>query len=257
MKRLHDQERAVARILELGGHIEYDYERFDWNSAASNPKPPGPKWIRRLLGPHWNVSVAYVAFPENVDVAVEELQVLKTFRNLRMLSLGYNKSISNDSLVVVGELRELDTVHLAGCPTITDAGLAHLSKLAQLRRLLLYGCNIDGSGIEHLSKLPIEELDLQSTNVSDENLFSLRELTTLRRLNLADTRVTGRALTSIRNLVNLRNLYLQNTGVDDEGLRELAALSRLDYLYLWNTKVTDEGVAKLKESLPALSNLEH
>ena len=37
-------------MQECGGKIRYDYELVDARRPLFNPKPPGPKWLRELLG---------------------------------------------------------------------------------------------------------------------------------------------------------------------------------------------------------------
>jgi hypothetical protein len=51
MKRLRDQELAVARILELGGIVSYDFQYDPDGNFDSNAEPPGPQWLRRIFGP--------------------------------------------------------------------------------------------------------------------------------------------------------------------------------------------------------------
>jgi hypothetical protein len=42
--RARRQRVAVQRVRELGGDIRYDYEN------QKGGQPPGPEWLRRLLG---------------------------------------------------------------------------------------------------------------------------------------------------------------------------------------------------------------
>src|SRR5438132_11970797 len=62
--RKRDQKRkerdAVAALIKLGGTVWYDYQ-------AGNPKatPPGPGWLRAILGENFFGEVRFVAFPIN------------------------------------------------------------------------------------------------------------------------------------------------------------------------------------------------
>jgi hypothetical protein len=44
------QREAVAWVQESGGSVSYGYEFDDARKRVPNPQPPGPKWLRELLG---------------------------------------------------------------------------------------------------------------------------------------------------------------------------------------------------------------
>ncbi len=83
---------------------------------------------------------------------------------------------------------------------VTDAGLAHLGKLAQLRRL-----------------------NLSRTAVTDAGLASLAGLGQLEVLNLYGTGVSDAGLAQLHGLQSLTKLYLWETAVSDAGVAALAA----------------------------------
>jgi hypothetical protein len=51
------QRRAVERILELGGEVEYSHELADVSRLRRTPNldPPGPAWLRSWIGEHFFV----------------------------------------------------------------------------------------------------------------------------------------------------------------------------------------------------------
>ena len=52
-QRCREQRSAVARVLELGGSVQYEHER-DQNGRPIRDAPlPGPTWLRRWLGPEF------------------------------------------------------------------------------------------------------------------------------------------------------------------------------------------------------------
>jgi hypothetical protein len=67
MKRLRDQEQAVARIQELGGTVTYHYQLDENGNWISDAQPPGPRWLRAILGPHWGVHFmsVFVSFADD------------------------------------------------------------------------------------------------------------------------------------------------------------------------------------------------
>jgi hypothetical protein len=186
----------------------------------------------------------------------DDLQLLRSLPIVQDLTLAYNDALSNECLKHVGKLKDLRGLYIAGCPRITDAGLSHLRDLSQLTSLQLVRCNMDGSGLVHVQKLPITYLILNYTQVTDENLAFVSSMSDLANLCMQDSAVTSRGLVHLRGLTKLWELDLNRTAVDDEGLVHLTGLTKLKHLLLSDTKVTDEGVAKLKEALPNLKQID-
>ena len=68
---------------------------------------------------------------------------------------------------------------------ITDAGLAHLKGLENLKSLNLVWTKITDAGLAHLKGLSkLENLDLGATNLTDAGLVHLKGLTNLQELGL-------------------------------------------------------------------------
>ena len=120
-------------------------------------------------------------------------------------------------------LREL-TLANAG---LTDESLTKLPKLPALKRLVLDGNDIRGTGLAHLSKQP-ELIDLS---------LGCPTLTDLLAKNLA-------------KLKQLKRLSLAGSGLSDAGIKHLAGLTNLESLDLRRTKSTAVGVAELEKALP-------
>jgi uncharacterized membrane protein len=102
---------------------------------------------------------------------------------------------------------------------VTDAGLASVATMANLRRLRLDRTSITDAGLEHLAPL-----------------------SHLQYLNLYGTHVTDASLKPLGNLPALRRLYLWRTGVDPEAA---AAFAR--------SKVNPARVAAIRKQIEALS----
>ena len=117
-------------------------------------------------------------------------------------------------------------VSLMHC-TVTNADLAHISRLTQL-----------------------EVLELDSTNVTDAGLAHVQGLTELTWLSINETQVTDSGLHHLEGLTCLLVLELRDTQVTDAGLAQLQGLTSLKVLDLSRTPVTDGGVAKLQRALP-------
>jgi hypothetical protein len=207
MKRIRDQERAVARILELGGDVGYDYQwdykyrpRFETWSINSNSQPPGPQWLRRLFGPQWNVDVLTVGIYRSTAVPAtdRDLELLRNLPHVRAMDMNGSEVITDAGLRHVGRLTNLTDLRILECAGITDEGLAHLSGLKRLNHLLLQKCNMDGSGLRYLAHLPIEKLQLEFTPVTDAALEHVARFTRLTELSLQYTNVTNEGVARLK-----------------------------------------------------------
>lgn len=94
---------------------------------------------------------------------------------------------------------------------ITDACLADVAKLSNLRWLSLSGCGqVTGSTLAQLSAVPqLEHLNLSSTKVTSQAIATLPELPSLRELSLSFcSEFFGRSLADVARIPGLRSLNL-------------------------------------------------
>jgi hypothetical protein len=108
--------------------------------------------------------------------------------------------------------------------TISDAGIAKLAPLTELRELDISDTRITGAGLRAFPKL--ERIKAWDTRITDANVAAL----------------AGMRLTS---------LDLAKTAITDRALEALAANSSLRMLHLDGTKVTAAGVEQFRQRNPA------
>ena len=96
-------------------------------------------------------------------------------------------------------------------------------------------------------------LHLGGTDITDEGLQHIAELTTLRQLHLERTKISDLGLVHLKKLKNLLYLNLYQTGITDQGLSQLQELKSLKKIYLWKSKVTPTGATNLQKALPSLT----
>jgi uncharacterized membrane protein len=122
-------------------------------------------------------------------------------------------------------------VHSTNATTrITDASLKVLGRIApQLLWLDLGGTSVSDRGLAEISRLPnLTRLHLQHTQVGNSGVALLAGLQRLEYLNLYRTAVTDEGLGPLTSLKRLRALYVWETGVTPSGISRLqAALPRL------------------------------
>nr|XP_057916741.1 uncharacterized protein si:ch73-173p19.1 [Doryrhamphus excisus] len=162
-------------------------------------------------------------FLDGTGVEEASLAQLGNHPTLTSLSLaGIRVADGNHALQIVSGLR-LTQLTLPGRHTVTDNGLAFLSRL----RLL-------------------SELDLTDyTQVTDQGIKQLCTMTRLKKLSLSNTQVTDAGLTSLRPLLELQELCLDRTAVTSQGVAALiTCLPHLQVLGLASTQVGDNVVRR-------------
>ena len=222
MRAARRQRDAVAAIEKSGGSVWYDHEvdESGFSLLPGHRPPPWPSWLRKLLGDDFfrTVVTAYV----ESDASFEPLKQLDRLQ------------------------------HLSCDDSVTEAGLAHLKELRQLRDLDLMTNPSVAAGLEHITALTqLEELNLSNTDVGDAELERLKGMTQLRYLGLVGTRITDAGLRHLEGLTRLEELALNKTQIGDAGVAHLKGLKQLKRLGLGNTRVTDASL----EHLIGLKNL--
>ena len=132
---IHRRAAAVAMIERLGGEVDYDFRhRFDdahpYDAAA---EPPGPKWLRRILGAYYAANVVEVRI--HAGYGTKGRMAPEEFTDAEAEPLA--------ALTEVQWLVLQDT-------KITDRGLRCFRGLKKLGRLDLEGTAVTAAGAEEL-----------------------------------------------------------------------------------------------------------
>lgn len=133
-----------------------------------------------------------------------------------------------------------------GDGSITDADMAHLAGLQNLKHLSLGANNVTADGFRLVHNLPrLEHLSLSFTQIGDEGLSQLREMPSLREIDLADTPITDDGIKYLAGMTKLAHLKLTSTAIGDGGFRHLKGLVNLQRLEAGETRITGKALAHL------------
>lgn len=190
--RVNQQKEAVAWVTGVGGTVSYDYEIG--NPAAWNP--PGPDWLRKLLGIDYFATVNVVELPYDTT----DISPLANLSNLEYLLLSETQVSDLTPLAQLTELKYLD---------LWETPVNDLSPLASLTKL--------------------ETLYLNGTQVSD--LSPLEDLTELEVLGLSDSAI--QKLPAMDRLTNLKEVDLRGTCVSNEDVVTLRKVLPYCRFHLW------------------------
>ena len=165
VKRKRWERAAVEALRKKGAMVTYDYNR------VRNGTPPGPAWMRRLLGDNYFSEVEWVCMDGKVDD--NDLKGVAQFPQLKSLTM-MGRGFTDAGLVNLEELRELGQLNLSQT-AITNDGLEHIKGLTQLTELWLYGTKVTDTGLVRLRGLTkLKYLSLAFTNVSDGGVDELQ-----------------------------------------------------------------------------------
>ena len=246
--KAHRQKAAVETILRDGGTVHYVYQRVEGGGYDPRREPPGPLWLRKLLGDDFVTNVDYAT--AETDDALAQLAGLS-----RLDRVGCGRETTDAGLTFIKDLRHLQGIFI-NSTKITDAGLQNLEGLTQLRILYLGHTQITDSGLKHLSGLTqLQSLNLEDTRITGVGLAHLTGLTRLQVLGLSKTRVGDAGIEHLKGFGQLQDLYLAETQVTDSGVEQLKGLTNLKSLDLRVTAVTDDGMMSLRRALPKRSIL--
>ncbi len=146
MRAAEKQREAVDEITKLRGDVTYDWQVYA-NGYTLQRQPPGPAWLRNLLGEDFFAVVIVVSL-HHTEATDATLEHLKRLAQLKRLMLG-------------------DT-------NVTNAGLAHLAGLNQLQWLSLNKTEVTDAGLSHLQcSTQLQILDLDSRHVTDAGVAKL------------------------------------------------------------------------------------
>lgn len=126
-----------------------------------------------------------------------------------------------------------------------NALLSHIAALKELRRLDLSNADIDDDGLRRIAHLPLRELWLQETKITDASAATLSPIKTLDFLQLNATSVSDAFLERLAPLPELEDLGLRGTHVTGVGMKYLSRHPKLKKLDVYMTEVDDSGVEQL------------
>jgi hypothetical protein len=161
------RQQAIEAILSLDGDVTFDYQ-IPGGNYDPNATPPGPLWLKALLGEYYftNVKVVHWRGPRVTD---DVLVYLQQFPKLEHLELS-RSNITDDGLANLRSLANLQVLELEHA-SVTDAGLLHLQGLKKLSCLDLERTQVTDEGLKHIRSFPdLSELYLDDSHVTDSSL---------------------------------------------------------------------------------------
>ena len=195
------------------------------------------------------VEEAYLAGQDNADPLVQELW---RFRSLKMLRI-QSSFVSDESLRVLAGMKDLQELDL-NWTSVSDAGIAHLTKLPNLKSIMFIKLNppfnkaychpsqLTDKTIEHLAKIPsLEKIIFWGSELGDADFAKLKSCENLKELWLIDSGLNNQTISGLRELKSLKYLDLSDNEIDDQAFAVFTKMTNLNYLSITRTKVSSEA----------------
>jgi hypothetical protein len=201
------EQRSLVKVIERdGGEIGYDYE-------PALDHPPGPQWIRDILGDGLFFKPRSVVFMGNFQNPIpdEALHAMAKLNSLVGVEF-HMYTIKRDQLKYLLSLKNLETLE-SDAMFFGDTEIEQFSSLVKLRRLTLRGTMVTARGIAALKALGhIESLDLGSgiSKIDDDAVRELSSIPTLEQLCFNARQVSNSGLLQLVSIKGLKELDLDD-----------------------------------------------
>ena len=264
-QRVENQRLAVAVVEAQGATIVYAHELDSNGVRIKNPKEPGPAWLRYMFGEHAVLSPIELNTDKYMYINIEQISHLKT---LKRIDLDHYLYCDQETINIIGQLKELEEFKLGISYISTELDLAPLSSLTKLQklRIILHKDDDDLSFLRRMKKLkeisifsfkPFDATELAAlSNLEKAYLddpISLAPLGKLKRLRELEVNSETIDLSGVGELESLRTLDLTNTRIVD--LSELADLTNLEELKISSSSEDQNNLPAPEMDLSPLKNL--
>ena len=240
-----DPDAVMARVAELDG---LEAVNFMFDVPVSDA---GIKSVRTLAA-----LKSFVVPIHGSKLTGASLEYLEGLTGLKAILLTTGLVLTDADMVHLKALTALQHLQLSSSAKnmITDAGLANIRDMVDMRDLSMTQAKVTSAGLNELRGMTrLHTLWIPATRVDD--LAPIRHLTGLKFLYLQETPITDAGLAPVAGFTSLTTLILTNTPITDAGLKHLRGLTSLSQLGLSKTRITDAGLAELA-GLKSLNRLE-
>jgi beta-lactamase regulating signal transducer with metallopeptidase domain/Leucine-rich repeat (LRR) protein len=192
-------------------------------------------------GPPWGQAIARI-YEMGGTVTRDET---KPERPVISATLSGTKVTDADLAVLTG-LSDLRHLTLTGT-TITGEGLDRLTGLTNWHILNLYQTEVPDALVDHVTRLTgVTRMTLMDSSITFAGLDRMARKSNINSLNLWIVRITGDAAEPPKTDSKLRDVQLTRTVITDALLDYLAEMRGLTTLGLAECMVTDAGFSRLK-----------
>jgi len=161
----------------------------------------------------------------DTDVTDEGLEILSQSPTITKLEINLGRCITNDGIKHLGKMTRLTTLDIGNSRKVDGRCLRYLKDLKSLSHLNIEAIQVSPEDLGVLSELPIADLDVANSGLSDACVPELAKIKTLVILGLTASDFSGPSIKEFARLKKLRHLSLKNCpNVDEKSVEELRAM---------------------------------
>lgn len=164
---------------------------------------------------------------------------------MQSLNLECNLLLTDNGISILTKLTQLVRLNLGGCQKITDRSIGHIAQYLCLEKLSLRSCNlITDEGIAQLKHGSLRYLDVSHCRRLTNKALAGVVCLPLETLDISYCElITDKGLRYLSGLP-LKELHMRGVNVTDAGLRFIADLP-LEALFISRTRVSEKGLRHL------------
>jgi len=202
-----------------------------------------PIWEARFLE-----ALPHLESVSRVVLTVDNMKALSGLGHLKSLHISsYHMSDGFAAASCLGDLSSLEELSFSG----SDAEVACLESLGNLRRLFLWGEHLTDRSLQSVSRLQeLESLSVDGS-MTRAGLNQLNKLTNLWSLSVSvpsrNTVASDELTLNLKNLTNLRSLRLTGLPLQDDDLAFLPRLPHLQQLSAHSKSLSGETLKHLRD----------
>ena len=137
-----------------------------------------------------------ISYTDCTGAGLANLPNRKSLHRLEMM----NAKVTDEGVRALTGMTALDFLRLDGNRKLTGVTLSLLADMKGLRYLSLSKTGLTNDGLKGLPELPLKDLHLSSTKITDEGIKELAKQKSARTLDIGGTPVTGAGLKAPRRL---------------------------------------------------------
>ncbi|MDO5552122.1 MAG: hypothetical protein Q4G68_00040 [Planctomycetia bacterium] len=178
---------------------------------------------------------------------------LATLKHLKFLAVGDRPKIKGKCMKDIAGIQSLELLGLEGCCHLKDAAFAELVSMPHLKVLCLNWTQVGEEAFTHFGRFhALEQLNVDSPNITDSCLKSLKSSSRLRVLHLQGGKISDNGLAELTSLPALRTLCITNySDISDEGIQCLAKIPSIHSILFDSCEnITESGISQLQQKIP-------
>jgi beta-lactamase regulating signal transducer with metallopeptidase domain/5-hydroxyisourate hydrolase-like protein (transthyretin family) len=164
-----------------------------------------------------------------------------------------DRTDTDEALRAVSAFPRLKRLFLRGGQA-TDDGLLRLTKLSDLETFMVWDAlKITDAGVEHLSGLTtLERLYLQGASLTDKGVAALKNMKEMRNLDMNGPAITDASVEYLLGMTKLQHLMVSNTGLTEKGVDRLLTLPELKSFFFPSAAISPEHRDEIQKRRPGV-----